>query len=178
MSTARINVCALIEMETTVRQTGASHVVSLINAQMMPATPDSIESKNHLKLAMNDIGEPTQGLVAPSERHINALIDFVASWDRAGDLVIHCWAGISRSTAGAFVTLCALNADIDEIELAWLIRNLSPTATPNSLLISSADRVLQRNGRMIEAVEAIGRGDIASKGVAFSTPAIVNVSAA
>ena len=80
------------------------------------------------------------------------------SWDRAAPLVVHCWAGISRSTAAAFVSVCALRPERDEREIAWAIRRASPTAMPNIRIVTFADAMLQRKGRMVAAVEAIGRG--------------------
>jgi predicted protein tyrosine phosphatase len=80
---------------------------------------------------------------------------------------VHCYAGISRSTAGAFIAACALNPQRDERAIAQYIRQASPTATPNALLVSIADRMLERNGRMIAAVEAIGRGLAAEEGHPF-----------
>jgi predicted protein tyrosine phosphatase len=70
--------------------------------------------------------------------------------------VVHCFAGISRSTAGAFIAACALNPSRDEGEVARLLRTASPTAQPNALLVSIADDLLGRNGRMIGAIESIG----------------------
>jgi predicted protein tyrosine phosphatase len=80
---------------------------------------------------------------------------------------VHCWAGISRSTAGAFITACALNPQRDEMKLARAIRDASPTATPNARLIALADRILDRNGRMVAAIEAIGRGIACHEGTPF-----------
>jgi predicted protein tyrosine phosphatase len=91
----------------------------------------------------------------------------VRGWDRTAPLVVHCWAGISRSTAAAFVSVCALRPDRDERDIAWMLRRASPTATPNSRIVSFADVLLGRNGRMVAAVEAIGRGEIAAEGVPF-----------
>jgi predicted protein tyrosine phosphatase len=82
----------------------------------------------------------------------------VRSWDRAAPLVIHCYAGVSRSTAGAFVSACALNPRRAEAEIARDIRRLSPTATPNARIVALADQMLGRDGRMVTAIEAIGRG--------------------
>ncbi|MBP0574123.1 hypothetical protein J8J27_25825, partial [Mycobacterium tuberculosis] len=79
-------------------------------------------------------------------------------------MVVHCFAGISRSTAAAFIVACVLRPDLDEAELAASIRAQSPTATPNALLVRLADAHLGRNGRMIRAVDAIGRGADASEG--------------
>ena len=52
-------------------------------------------------LAVDDIAMPMEGYTAPGEEHVQRLIDFVGKWDRAAPMVVHCYAGISRSTAGA-----------------------------------------------------------------------------
>jgi predicted protein tyrosine phosphatase len=83
---------------------------------------------------------------------------FVRSWDRAAPLVVHCYAGISRSTAGAFVTACALNPRRDELAIARALRAASHTATPNIRIVSLADRMLGRHGRMVTAIQSIGPG--------------------
>jgi predicted protein tyrosine phosphatase len=71
---------------------------------------------------------------------------------------MHCYAGISRSTAGALISACALNPDRDEATIAQAIRDSSKTAAPNIMLVGHADRILGRKGRMIAAVEALGPG--------------------
>jgi predicted protein tyrosine phosphatase len=82
-------------------------------------------------------------------------------------MVVHCFAGISRSTAAAFVTACALNPRRDEAEIARAIRDASPTAMPNTRIVSIADRLLQRDGRMVRAVDSLGRGLEAMEGHPF-----------
>ena len=69
-------------------------------------------------------------------------------------MVVHCFAGISRSTAGAFVAACALNPERDETQIAWEIRRASRTAQPNARIVSIADRLLKRDGRMVRAIES------------------------
>ncbi len=176
MTSAKIIVCSLDAMETVVSDSAAGHVISLINDQMMPQTPASLDQSHHLKLPMNDIENPVSGFVTPSNQHAEQLIDFALKWDQLNPLVIHCWAGISRSTAAAFITLCSLNPQMNELLIARSMREISATATPNSLLISCADQVLGRSGKMIRAIEAIGRGDMVSAGVPFSMPAIMGES--
>ena len=88
-------------------------------------------------------------------------------WDRRAPLLIHCFAGISRSTAAAYTVAAALAPDRDEAELAATLRRLSPSATPNIRIVSLADRILGRRGRMIAAIEGIGRGVDATEGVPF-----------
>ena len=107
-------------------------------------------------------------MVTPDEAHMNELLEFVRAWPREAPLVIHCYAGISRSTAAAYATVCALLPERDEAEIATALRAASPTATPNARLVALADRALRREGRMVRAIEAIGRGQDAYEGEPFS----------
>ena len=122
---------------------------------------------NHLILGMDDISVPMDGYVIPCDEHVTRLIDFVRGWDRAKPMVVHCFAGISRSTAGAYVAACALNPRRDEMAIARELRRLSATATPNIRIVSLADRMLGRDGRMVAAIDSIGRGEMAYEGVPF-----------
>ncbi|MGH7246599.1 MAG: tyrosine phosphatase family protein, partial [Pseudomonadota bacterium] len=79
----------------------------------------------------------------------------------------HCYMGISRSTASAFVSVCALNPQRDEQNIARALRHASPTATPNIRIVALADRLLGRQGRMIAAIESIGRGIVAQEAAPF-----------
>ena len=170
-STDMIYVSPLSRVEPTVAKFGVGHIDTLINGETLIPTPASILPNRHLKLAMNDICDPEDGLVVPCEDHVSELVQFARSWDRKAPLLIHCWAGISRSTAAAFISLCALNEEGSEFELARVLRGASPTAYPNRRLVALADAALSRSGRMIAAVESIGRGQFAEEGRVFALPA-------
>jgi len=173
MSPETIYVAPLSLVEVTVAEAKVSHLVTLINGETNIPTPPGIGPDRHLRLSMNDICEPQPGLVLPHLSHVADLITFTRDWDRQAPLLIHCWAGISRSTAAAFIALCALNREGSEVELAWALRQASPTAYPNRLLVALADEALRRNGRMIMAIEDIGRGQIAEEADVFALPALV-----
>jgi predicted protein tyrosine phosphatase len=162
-----ITVCPLSRLEETVTRCRARHLLTLINAATLVSRPPGILPENHLFLGISDILEPLEGHVAPAEEHIDALLSFVRRWDRATPLVVHCFAGISRSTAAAFVTACALSPNRDEFEAAQTLRAASPTATPNSRIVALADRRLGRQGRMVAAIAAIGRGRESAEGAPF-----------
>jgi len=132
MSPETIYVAPLKLVQTTIADACVSHLVTLINDETVIDTPASIGPERHLRLAMNDICEPQPGLVIPCESHVSDLIRFALAWDRKAPLLIHCWAGISRSTAAAFIT---------------------------------------RNGRMMTAVEDIGRGKVAEEAEVFALSA-------
>jgi len=162
-----IHVCSLVRLHATVEETGARHVVSLMKDMELVRRPLTIADENHLRLAMDDISAPLDGYTAPAEEHLAELLAFVRGWDRAAPMVIHCYAGVSRSTAGAFVSACALNPKRAEAAIAGDIRRRSPTATPNIRIVAIADRMLGRKGRMVAAIEAIGPGIACSEGHPF-----------
>jgi predicted protein tyrosine phosphatase len=162
-----IHVCSLLRLHHTVETTGALHVVTLLKDIGLVQRPVAITADNHLVLGMDDINEPCDGYVAPADEHVTELLNFVRRWNRAKPLVVHCYAGISRSTAGAFVTACALNPHRDELAIAKALRQASATARPNLRIVTLADRLLAREGRMIQAIETIGYGDVAVEAVPF-----------
>ncbi len=166
-----IVVCPLSAVDQVVASYRPERLITLLNPDMMIETPSALSADQHLKLPMNDIDVPTDGLIAAKEDQVHSLITFVESWSRSGPLAIHCWAGISRSTAAAFVTLCHLNPAKDEEEIAQQLRIAAPFATPNRRIVDLADSVMGREGRMINAVEAIGRGADAWEGSVFEMPA-------
>jgi predicted protein tyrosine phosphatase len=162
-----IHVCSLSRLHQTVEATGARHVVTLLKDVELVQRPSGISSENHLILGMDDITGPLDGYIAPADEHVTKLIAFVRGWDRAAPLVMHCYAGISRSTAGAYVAACALNPHRDERAIARTLRRASPTATPNFRIVTLADHALGRGGRMTTAIAEIGRGSMAFEGDPF-----------
>ena len=169
---ASIHVCALRHVPEMVKQTGARHLVSAINADFIPETPTTIPDKRHLKLDMNDIVEAQPDLMLPNTGHVAKLIDFVRSWDKQAPMLIHCYAGLSRSTAAAFISLCALNPRTPEDAIARALRRSSDTATPNRLFVALADKVLRREGRMITALASMGESKRAYECTPFGVEAL------
>ena len=165
----RLHVCSLALVADTVQRTGARSLVTLLRpdgtAVKRPAT---IAPERHLTLAVSDVVAPEPGQTLPERAHIDDLLDFVRQWDRAEPMLIHCFAGVSRSTAAAFIAACALNPRRDEFVVARALRAASPTATPNARLVALADAALERGGRMNEAIAEIGRGQECFEGTPFA----------
>jgi len=162
-----IHVCSLAALPATVEATGARHVLTVMANVNQVVRPASILEANHLRISMDDINEPADGFTAPSHAHVEQALAFIRKWDRAAPMVIHCYAGISRSTASAFMAACALNPHRDEFSIARQIRAASPTAYPNRLIVTLADKVLSRNGRMVRALDAMGPGNMTIEGKPF-----------
>lgn len=165
-----IHVCSLARVDDTVAATRADRLISLLSAGTVMTRPTTIAEPNHLLVSMHDIVEAQDGMTPPGEAHVASLLDFARRWDRARPLVVNCFAGISRSTATAYVIAAALAPGRDERELADTLRRLSPSATPNPRIIAIADSMLARDGRMVRAIHAIGRGEDAYEGTPFALP--------
>jgi len=113
--------------------------------------------EQRLILAFNDVVETGSVHVAPDAAIVRRIIDFARGCDSGQDVLVHCWMGVSRSPAAAYVIACA-RAPGEERAIAEELRRCSPVATPNRLMVAIADDLLKRNGRMVEAIERIGRG--------------------
>jgi predicted protein tyrosine phosphatase len=152
-----IIVCPLSRVPEIARDRKPSHVVSLLD----PGTPFPVllyAEERHLQVNVHDIEAATEGLDACCDKRMRTILDFVGGWSAAEPILIHCYAGLSRSTATAFITACAHNPDVDEVAIASALRLASPTASPNRRFVALADAELGRKGRMTRAIETIGRG--------------------
>jgi len=150
-----ILVCPLSKVPHLIETRSPSHLVSLLD----PLSPFPYSDRvRHLRVKVNDITEDTPGWTAPAREHVAEIIDFVSGWKREAPILIHCYAGISRSTATAFVTACLHNPGVDEEAIALALRRASPVAWPNARIVALADAELGRGGRMSRAIAAIGQG--------------------
>ena len=137
----------------------------------MVATPHGLEPDRHLRLGVNDIVEATEGRIRPDEPHVERLLAFGAGWDAARPMLVHCWAGVSRSTAAAFVLACQRNPHAPELTIARALRDASIVAHPNRRIVALADALMGRGGRMVAAIEAIGPGQVVDENQPFDLPA-------
>jgi predicted protein tyrosine phosphatase len=165
-----ILVSSLSAVERTIAAYRPSHMVSLLSPEYMIETPEQIIAERHLRLAVNDVLEIWASDSPPNEVHVARLIDFGRSWNADAPMLVHCWAGISRSMAAAYTLLCDRAGPGSEFEIARELRMRAAHAYPNALIVGLADRALGREGRMIEAVASIGRGEIVAEGSCVEFP--------
>jgi len=137
-----------------IRKHRPSHMLTLMDEHV--PTPPEIPPERHHRIRVHDIIEPAEGAIPPTTDHIEGLLTFSRSWRREAPFLVHCWAGISRSTAAAYILLCDIRGPGHETQIARELRELAPHAQPNRLMIRHADQILAREGRMIAAVESMG----------------------
>jgi predicted protein tyrosine phosphatase len=160
----------LKHLDASVARHRPSHVLTLLSPGHEASARCEPPFEQHLQLYFHDITEPRAGLIAPDRDSVGSIVDFARGWNGARPMLVHCWAGISRSSAAAFMISCARNPGCER-DIALDLRQRAPFATPNRLMVALADDVLQRAGRMIEAVEGIGRGAEAFEGLPYVLPA-------
>jgi predicted protein tyrosine phosphatase len=145
-------------MEARALDLGVTHILSLLGIEGVPLTPEGIDPARHLHIEVDDFPASYAGDIAPTMEHMMELLEFSQSWNRQGAMIVHCYAGVSRSTAAALTILCQYNPG-REMEAAQALRRAAPHAKPNRRIIAIADRMLQSDNRLVEAVDAMGPGD-------------------
>jgi predicted protein tyrosine phosphatase len=166
----RLLVAPLSSLADALSAHAPSHLISLLSPEHMIQTPDGFPAAMHLRLGVNDIVDPAAGTAPPARMHVDELLVFSRTWDSKQPLLIHCWAGISRSMACAFTILCDRLGPGREIEIARAMRQRAPHAQPNRLLVSHADDALGRGGKMIAALGSMGPALLVEEGVTTVFP--------
>ena len=170
-----IHVCSLARLHDTVAATGARHVVTLINVATPVARPAAIAEPNHLFIGINDIVEDDAGLhrAGRGARGPPARFRPGAGTPSARR---RWWCTAGPASAAPRRRPSSPSARWrparDEFEIALALRAASPTATPNLRIVRHADALLGRRGRMVAAIEAIGRGIESPEGAPFASRSI------
>jgi predicted protein tyrosine phosphatase len=156
----RLLVSPISAVQRLLNDEHVDHVLTLVSPD---AEAPSVAAPRTL-LRFNDIVEARAGLVAPSPEQVATILALHGRLGRDATLMIHCHAGVSRSTAAAYILGCAVRGPGEEQALAAHLRAVCPEATPNALMVALADERLERGGAMVSAIAGIGRGVDAFEG--------------
>ena len=160
-------VCGLHSVEAVIAARRPSHMITLLDPWNMIRTPAGVAPERHLRLGVADIRQPVDGMVAPDENLVGKVLAFGRQWDETAPLLVHCWAGVSRSTASAFVLACDRSPQASERQIAQALREAAPHACPNRWIVKLADDMLGRRGRMVDAIAAMGEESYVTVGTPF-----------
>ena len=165
----KIVVAPLHEVQAAIRDWRPSHLISLGSPG---STVPDVQGIEHLSLTFHDIVAPRAGLQPVTADQVATLLNFARGWSGGSPLLIHCWAGVSRSPAAAYVIACGIAGPDAAVELARRLRVCAPFATPNTRLVALADEQLGAKGAMRRAIRDIGRGAETSMGATFALDTI------
>ena len=149
-----IYISSLADMPRLVPQFRVRDLVSIIQPSAQPPTPPGVDPARHHRCPVHDIVKAQPGEVRPEASHIEAVIGFLRTWDGEAPLLIHCLAGVSRSTAVALIAHVLQTGD--PRRSAASLREASPYAWPNRRIVALADSILGLDGQLIEAREDMG----------------------
>jgi len=147
-------------------------VISLLSEEDAAPTFEGLAPGRHLSLYVNR-ESCAESINRAARARAKEIIDFAGAWDGAGDILVHCSRGVSRSTAAAFIILCLKEPQTPEAELMKRLRAVAPHADPCPLLVNYADELMGRDGRMADALD-----DLCPPCTAISAPlALVKLAA-
>ena len=167
---SRILVTPLSAVPDVIRSHRPSHLVTLLSPEHMIETPKGFREDRHLRLGVNDVVDVNAGENPPAREHIEELLAFTRNWPAEDPILVHCWAGISRSTAAAYIVLCDLHGPGHEQAIARALRARAPHAQPNRLMIRHADALLKREQRMVDAIQSMGEARVVYEGEVAELP--------
>ncbi len=145
-------VCSLENVDRAYAENQPSRVISLLSEDEVMPSFEGLADGAHLKLYV-ERDDCSSAISSAAERRAREIVNFVNNWDGDGDILVHCNRGVSRSMAAAFVVLCMLRPSEAEAALAAELRAAAPHADPCVLIVAFADELLDRDGRMIDAIE-------------------------
>ena len=106
-----------------------------------------------LRLTFEDASSQADG--GASREDVERLIHFARQIDfTKGRLLVHCQAGISRSSAAAVIALAVLGGPGRERDAVAHVRRVHPAARPNIRMIELADAILEADGALLQACQA------------------------
>ena len=140
----------------------ASHVLSILDPDYpVPEAFGSYGEHARLELRFHDIIEATAGEVLPDAGHVDAILAFGRQLQAApagtARLLVHCHAGISRSTASMALILAQAMPEQPAEAILGLVHSIREKAWPNLRLIEIGDSKLHRNGSLAAATHALHR---------------------
>lgn len=156
----RLTICGIPELDKHCAA-GVTHILSIHDPDLAdPPEFAGYPPHNRLALRFHDIIEPQPSRIAPSQGDVERLLEFGRELGTAPDahLLVHCHAGVSRSTAAAALILAQAAPERPAHAVFEAIIRMRPRAWPNLRILEFGDRLLGRNGEILAAVPAVYRG--------------------
>lgn len=151
----RVSVCGVSELPQFAGA-GVSHVIGILDpGTVQPEAYRALGARHHSEFRFYDIVAPQDDRLPPSAADVAEIVKACEQVEAAGPehVLVHCWAGVSRSTATAAI-LMALRNPGRETEVFAALSDIRPRSWPNSVMIRHADHMLGRGGALVAAMRA------------------------
>ncbi len=164
----RISVCGIEEL-TGHCETGVSHTLSILDPEWpVPEAFGAFGEHAKLELRFHDVVEEgIPGTLPPREEHVAALLafgrDLMAEPPPEAHLLVHCHAGVSRSTASMALILAQGLPEAGPDRVFGEILRIRPQAWPNLRILEMGDALLGRGGALAEAARGVYRRQLEAR---------------
>lgn len=143
----KLRISGLSEANEMKKQGIPDKIVSLVDP---PAARNLEPDENHIVIPVHDIDQKMEGWIYPDENHIREVLRFTQDIKEDDKVLVHCHAGVSRSTAMAIGILIQHGMTAQEaVDYVFEIREC---AWPNGLIIEILDKELNQNGELSKVV--------------------------
>ena len=153
----KISVCGLEELDGHCA-TGATHVLSILDpGYPVPEVFGQYGEHAKLELRFDDIVDERSVAVEPSAAHVEQILAFGRSItaEEGASLLVHCHAGISRSTAAMTLILAQAMPEVPADEVLAMVHGIREKAWPNIRIMELGDAMLGRGGTLVAASRAL-----------------------
>lgn len=156
----RLTICGIPELGEHCAA-GVTHVLSILDPDW-PEPPAFAEFAPHRRLGLrfHDVIETNRpDRLAPSRADVERLLAFGRELGEVEGihLLVHCHAGVSRSTAASALILAQAHPELAAGEVFDRVAQLRPRVWPNLRMLELGDALLGRDGEIVAAVGPLYR---------------------
>jgi len=153
-----LTVCGIDELPSH-STVGVTHVLSILDPDWpVPDAFGTFGEHHRLELRFHDVIEDVPGMLPPQSHHVEQLLAFgrdLPAEPGGGHLLVHCHAGVSRSTASMILIVAQARPREPAADIAAEILRIRPQAWPNLRIIEMGDALLHRRGEIVAAVKTL-----------------------
>ena len=157
----KVFVCSLSNVSKATSKHGCTHVLSLLDPGKRPFLHPKTDRNNWLLLHFEDNLDENDPN-SPTRSHVTQILEWGRSLPGDAVVLVHCEAGVSRSTAAALAILVQHHGNDHINECINLLVDMRPVACPNPLITKWADEQLGCNGALHAAAEKVANEKILS----------------
>ena len=135
-----------LEDSVGLRRVWATHTIGLFDPDSPDRPARTADYHQECFYDLEDMMDPAQG---PSQEAVARILAYAAGFGSGDRVLVHCVAGISRSTAVAILVL--VSHGMTPAAAFALVQRLRPAMSPNMLILEHGDRLLGLDGGLKRA---------------------------